>query len=233
MDMNDLFLRMALELEDHETVDQALDTIAQYARVAVGADDAGIMVVHGKQVETPVATSKEVARAHDLQAELNEGPCLQAVIGGEHTYLVRNTLDDDRWPTWGKAAADIGYHSSISSSMETKTRRYGSLNVYSRNVDAFDDEDVAVTKMLAAHASVAMAASRTRSELYAALGTRTTIGQAQGILMHAFNIDSDQAFAYMRRISQDQNIKLFKVAQMVVDSRPDLGILNGASAEAR
>jgi transcriptional regulator with GAF, ATPase, and Fis domain len=228
MDLNQLFSEMALELEAHETIDGALDTIAQYARVAVDADDAGIMIVHGKQVETPVATSKEVAHAHDLQAELNEGPCLQAVTGGEHTYLVRNTLEDDRWPTWGKAAADLGYHSSISSSMETTTRRYGSLNIYSRKVDAFDDEDVAVTKMLAAHASVAVAASRTRSELYTALGTRTTIGQAQGILMNAFDIDSDQAFAYMQRISQHQNIKLFKVAQTVIDSRDDLGTINKA-----
>jgi hypothetical protein len=146
MDLNQLFSSMALELEDHETIDEALDTIAQYARVAVDGDDAGIMVLNGKIVETPVATSKEVARAHDLQAELNEGPCLLAVTGGEHTYLVRNTLDDDRWPTWGKAAADIGYYSSISSSLETRTRRYGSLNIYSRTVDAFDDEDVEVTK---------------------------------------------------------------------------------------
>jgi AmiR/NasT family two-component response regulator len=44
--------------------------------------------------------------------------------------------------------------------------------------------------------------------------------------MQAFDIDSDQAFAYMRRISQDQNIKLFKVAQTVLENRHDLGIFN-------
>ncbi len=222
MVQDDLYARMALELEGFDSTDEALDTVTQYARVAVEADDAGIMVLQGQTVTTPAGTSSEVNRAHQLQSELNEGPCLQALTGGEHTYLVTNTLSDERWPTWGKAAADLGYHSVVSSSLETETRRLGSLNVYSKNVEAFDDHDVEVMRLLAAHASVAIAATRMRSELHTALGTRTTIGQAQGILMHAFNISSDQAFAYMRRLSQDQNVKLFSVAEQIVASRDAL-----------
>ncbi len=118
--------------------------------------------------------------------------------------------------------ANMGYHSVVSSKLETRSRVIGSLNVYSRNVEAFDDGDVEVVQLLAAHASVAIAASRMRSELHTALRTRTTIGQAQGVLMHAFNISSDQAFAYMRRLSQDQNVKLFSIAEQIVASRDEL-----------
>jgi GAF domain-containing protein len=214
---------MALELEGFDSTDEALDTIIQYARVAVDADDAGIMLLNGKTVDTPAGTSRDVNRAHQLQSELNEGPCLEAVLGGEHTYMVTNTVGDERWPVWGKAAADLGYYSVVSSSLKTESRTLGSLNVYSRNVEAFDDDDVEVMQLLAAHASVAIAATRLRSELYTALRTRTTIGQAQGVLMHAFGISSDQAFAYMRRLSQDQNIKLFTIAEQIIASRDELG----------
>jgi AmiR/NasT family two-component response regulator len=82
--------------------------------------------------------------------------------------------------------------------------------------------DVEVMRLLAAHASVAIAAARMRAKLHTALGTRTTVGQAQGVLMHAFNISADQAFAYMRRLSQDENVKLFAIAEQIVASREEL-----------
>jgi GAF domain-containing protein len=227
---NDLFSRMALELEAFESTDEALETLAQYARVAVDGDDAGVMLVRGKTVTTPAGTSHAVDRAHELQADLGEGPCLAALEGGDHTYLVTNTIDDERWPTWGEKAAELGYHSVVSSSLETQSRRLGSLNVYGHDVDKFDQEDVEVMKLLAAHASVAIAASTMRAELHEALGTRTTIGQAQGILMHAFDINSDQAFAYMRRLSQDRNVKLIRIAAEIIDKRGELDAVDEEDA---
>jgi AmiR/NasT family two-component response regulator len=41
--------------------------------------------------------------------------------------------------------------------------------------------------------------------------------------MHAFNISSDQAFAYMRRLSQDQNVKLFSIAEQIIATGDELG----------
>jgi GAF domain-containing protein len=229
MAQNDLYARMALELESFDSTDETLETIIQYARVAVDADEAGILLLRGKNVETPAGTTKEIDVAHQLQAQLNEGPCLEAVTSNDDAFLVSNTLGDERWPTWGKAVADMGYYSVISAKLETHSRVIGSLNVYSRSVDAFEDHDVEVLQLLAAHASVAIAASRMRTELHIALGNRTTIGQAQGVLMHAFNISSDHAFAYMRRLSQDQNVKLFAIAQQIIASREELG---GGKAQA-
>jgi AmiR/NasT family two-component response regulator len=37
--------------------------------------------------------------------------------------------------------------------------------------------------------------------------------------MERFDIDSDQAFAVLRRYSQDHNIKLRDVAQRLIDTR--------------
>jgi AmiR/NasT family two-component response regulator len=42
---------------------------------------------------------------------------------------------------------------------------------------------------------------------------------AQGILMERFAIDADEAFAVLRRYSQDGNVKLHAVAERVVASR--------------
>ncbi len=224
MDVNKLLSQMALELSGLGTHEDSVETVTQYARIAVDADDAGIMLVHARnRVETPAGTSKDVDSAHQLQAKLGEGPCLDAAEGGDKLHTVRNIREDNRWPKWGPAAADLGYMSTVGISLEAGSRHIGSLNIYWRRPDAFNDDDVETTVLLAGHASVALAASDMRKNLEQALDSRTTIGQAEGILMQAFDIDATQAFAYMRRLSQDQNVKLVQVAETIIENRAEVG----------
>ena len=224
MDFIELLSNMALELQDADTPAATADTISQYGRIAVDADEAGIMLVHGKgRIETPAATGSVVDTAHQLQAEFNEGPCLDAVKGGDDTYLVTNAAEDPRWPRWGPAAADLGYFSAIGASLETRARRIGSLNIYARRPDAFTEGDAETVKWLATHASVAMAAAAEQADLRIALGNRTLIGQAEGVLMHALGIDQNRAFAYLQRLSQDSNVKLTEIAEQIIENRDSIG----------
>ncbi|UGQ14679.1 GAF and ANTAR domain-containing protein [Yinghuangia sp. ASG 101] len=75
---------------------------------------------------------------------------------------------------------------------------------------------------LAARAAVAreqeerLAAVDRTLDLEAALGTHGTIGQAMGILMAQRRIGSEDAFAVLRRVSQNNNVKLADVARRLV-----------------
>lgn len=78
-----------------------LDTIIDWSQKAVGGTAAGIFLLHAKgKLETAVPTSAGMARAHELQIELNEGPCLQ-VINDDNvdTYVIGDTATDIRFPT--------------------------------------------------------------------------------------------------------------------------------------
>jgi AmiR/NasT family two-component response regulator len=87
-----------------------------------------------------------------------------------------------------------------------------------------------VVGILSGHASAAIAAAKAQQELEKALDSRTLIGQAQGILMHAFEIDAAKAFAYMRRLSQDQNVKLVRIAENIIENRPHIRGTSGERA---
>ena len=219
MDVARMLATMALELEQDGTPEAMLDRVSHYARLTLDADDAGIMRVRSRsQVETPAATTPRVDDAHQLQVKFDEGPCLDA-IKGRATYLTDNVETDPRWPQWGPAAAAIGIHSAIGVRLATRDRGYGSLNIYANRPSAFTDADAEVAELLAAHATAAFAAADRAEGLTTALESRTTIGQAQGILMQKFDIDSDAAFQFLKRISQHENQRLIDVAEAIVVQR--------------
>lgn len=73
--------------------------------------------------------------------------------------------------------------------------------------------------MIADHAAVAVANARTESTLWQAIEARKLVGQAQGILMERFDLTDEQAFAVLRRYSQDTNTKLREVARRLIATR--------------
>lgn len=219
MDSSTFFSQMALDLHDEPTAERTIERIADYARIATSCDDAGIMLVHARnQIETAAATSQRVGESHNLQIVHDEGPCLDA-IEGEAIYQSRDVGNDPRWLKWGPSVAELGIRSVLSVRLETRTRRYGSLNLYADRVDAFDEDDVAVATIFVRHAAVALANAHNEEGLQVAIDARKLIGQAQGILMERFDIDADRAFDFLRRQSQAHNVKLRYVAEWVVEHR--------------
>lgn len=107
----------------------------------------------------------------------------------------------------------------------------GALNLYACDRDAFDDTDLALGSVFAAHASVALSSAQREADLERKAASRDLIGEAKGILMARSNVDEDQAFAMLRRASQRLNKKVIEVAEEIVHPTDPEG--PGARREAR
>jgi hypothetical protein len=98
----------------------------------------------------------------------------------------------------------------------------GALNMYSRDVQAFDEHACAVGTILAAHAAIAMQGARERDrseQLDHALESNREIGMAtMGVLMTYGQMTQEQAFEVLRRASQHLNRKLHDVAAELVET---------------
>lgn len=205
----------------HDCLDlaQTPERVLEFGRAAVGADGAALMVRHRRnKIETIAATSPDIQVADELQVKLDEGPCLSALLT-EPSVVVDDTRLDPRWPLWGQAIAELGYLSMLCVQLRDQHGLAGALNLYHREVAAFDDDDRAVGHVLARHVSIALRNARQMSQLQTAIDARKLIGQAQGILMERYAIGADQAFAVLVRYSQHNNIKLRAVAARLVDTR--------------
>ena len=215
------FARMAHELHDQPDVEQTIDRVLTFARSAIAAQRAGVLLRGGRKIETVTAADPLVDKAVQIALECGEGPGLSVIsdpacAGG---IRVADTLVDPRWPQWGPRVAELGLRSVLSIRLYTSEATIGALNLYAERPDAFDADDEAVAHVLARHASIAVAHARQETSLWQAIDARKLIGQAQGMLMERFDLDAEQAFAVLRRYSQHNNIKLRMVAQQLIDTR--------------
>jgi GAF domain-containing protein len=210
------------------------DTLEQVVALAVhtieGCDFAGLFLLEGGVVVTPVHTAQVVEEIDTLQRESGQGPCLDAIAKRAMVYG-DDLQSDDRWASFGPAAAGRGIRSALALPLTTNDT-IGAINLYARYPAAFGVVDRAKGVILASLASVALNAAhsfedeeRRIENLHSALSSREVIGQAQGILMERERIAADQAFDVLRRASQYLNIKLREVAQTLVDTgeRPETG----------
>jgi GAF domain-containing protein len=215
----DVFARLALELHEESSVEETVEAVLQFALQAVKCTHAGVALSHrGGRLETVAVTDPVVEQSDQLQLECDEGPTLD-VLAERDTVLVPDTGAELRYPDWAPKVAALGLRSVLSVRLATSGSTLGVLQLFNTEPYAFETDDDAVAHILARHASVALANARQEATLWQAIDARKLVGQAQGILMERFGIDSDQAFAVLRRYSQDHNIKLRDVAQRLIKTR--------------
>jgi hypothetical protein len=161
-----------------------------------------------------------------LQEETGEGPAYDAVRVGL-APAATNLAVEQRWPRWSPGALRLGIHRALTVRLFTN-RTWGTLNLYATRPGRIDSSTARHAEMIAAHASVLLAAIITEDQLGQAVSIRGFVGQAQGILMHTYGINADAAFAVLRRTSQDHNTKIVTIAEHLLatgtmPSRTDAG----------
>ena len=155
-----------------------------------------------------------VAELDALQAELAEGPCVDAALPGTTTTVhVEDFVGETRWPRFSAAARDRGVRGLLSFAMAPVEESPGALNLYARTPRAFGEPARLMAGAFATQAAIALYGARRIDGLTDAVETRDVIGQAKGILMERFTIDDRAAFDLLVSLSQDSNRKLVDVAR--------------------
>jgi hypothetical protein len=220
------------------TAGSVTDTLSSVVELAVdtieGCDFAGLFLVVGDVVTTPVHTDPVVAKIDALQHRTGEGPCLDAVA--HRLIFYADDLGRDlRWLHFAPLATEAGIRSVLALPLSSASQ-VGALNLYSRYPAAFGVDGRAKAAILVSLASLALSVAHSHEDearralnFHAALGSRETIGEALGILMEREQISSEQAFAILRRASQHLNIKLREVAKKLIDTGEDPDTGRGSS----
>jgi len=184
-----------------------------------GCDHAAVTIATPEYVENGAASDDLVARAEAWQHDLSQGPALDVVLRRQ-TIVSQELGPDRRWPSWApKVAGVLGFGSVLSVLLYTDRETVGALTLYADRPLVWDDAQVELAIVLAGHLAVAASDAHEIENWGRAARSRTLIGQAEGILMERLDLDADQAFGHLRRISQTTHRKLLAVAHDVVETR--------------
>ncbi len=204
--------------EPTEDVEAVLGRLAEAAsRTVPGVDVVSISVATREAVSTKAATDPLAQTLDQLQYDLQEGPCIDALRDPALAEVIVDDLESDqRWPLYGPAAASRGLRSQMGIRVYRESRSVGGLNLYARRAGAFHAGTRAAAEIFAVHAAIAMDRARTVTTLTDALASRQVIGQAIGVVMHTYTVTESAAFQYLVRVSQTSNTKLRDVAARLV-----------------
>jgi transcriptional regulator with GAF, ATPase, and Fis domain len=212
--------QLAGELVDVHDVGDALDGVLALTVRMAPCDVASVSLRHGRDgLETTAASDPVAARAHEVQQELDEGPCLDVVWDAAGVNVVPDLSDSRRWARWAGHALDLGLSSMLAVRLDTNNHTIGALDLYSRERRDYDADEVLAARVVASRVSAALAVAKREETLWEAIDARHQIGQAQGILMERYDVTADQAFGVLRRYSQENHRKLRLVADDVIASR--------------
>jgi transcriptional regulator with GAF, ATPase, and Fis domain len=230
---NETFAEVARALLAEKDVQHTLQRIVDLAVETIdGCDHAGITFRRDSKMSTPAASNDVPGQVDAIQYETGEGPCLDAIR--EHEVFATGDLGaETRWPKFSRRAhEETGVTSMLCFRLFVDGDTLGALNLYSKAVDAFDDEARAVGLVFAAHAAVALSSALHDEQMHEALRSRDVIGQAKGILMAREGLTADQAFDMLRRASQRLNVKLRELAEEIAYTGEPPGSPPAAAAAA-
>lgn len=208
-----------------ENVEEALRHLARMAVVVIpDGPSCGITVNRHGRLTTIVHAGSVHASIRDLQYESGEGPCLEA-MRSRSPVVVQDLTAEQRWGEFTRAAVVAGVYGVCAFPLEAFGEVVGGLSLYAHEPDLFPEPVQHIAAQFVEPASLLLAGVLRRlsqaeliDRLRAALVARGVIDQAIGIIMAHGRCRPEEAFGVLRKVSNDRNVKLRKIAADLVEA---------------
>jgi hypothetical protein len=215
--------------------------VAVAARQVAACSGAMAAVWRGGEPAMQAATHPDLPALMEIQLASGRGPVLDAVAGAGPVDCP-DTLEETRWPEYARLARRLGVRCSVTLAYQpgavppqpAEDAVILSLcGARPRSLAA----GLAPAELLVAFGAAIMGNAaeygdtrRAALQLRAAAQSRAVVDQAKGMLMQVLGCSAEAALDKMRQISQERNLRVTEVAQVIIDAR---GRLPGADSAGR
>ena len=184
-----------------------------------GADHACISTLDDRRnLHTQASTDDIAALMDKLESEADEGPCLDSIVE-DSVQHDPDITDGTKWPRLAELTLSrTPVRGMLGFQLMDGLGSRAAFNIFSDTPGALTQESVNVGAVLAAFASVALAAAErqaTAENLRKGLESNREIGKAIGLLMAAHKVSDEEAFQILRSASSRTNTKLAALADKI------------------
>jgi hypothetical protein len=181
-------------------------TVVDQALALIAADGAAVVTYTGGLWKTLAARPSHAAPDDSGAAAVIE------MLSGQGLIQQPISIDD---PAEGASSVSLGVPALLVVRIGGAPRQLVRLVWYATGPDTLSPYR-GVAEAFAHHASLALGATMERDNLNRAVVARHRVGLAQGILMTRRQLTAGQAFALLKRESQNTHVKLRTIAQWVI-----------------
>jgi transcriptional regulator with GAF, ATPase, and Fis domain len=216
-----------------------LDVIGALARLLTGvtaslpAAAAAVLVDNDGSLEVLAATSHRALDLEMHQAQVDEGPCLDALRAGTEVHAVGADDLVARWPQVGPVIVGSGYRAVQAVPLAWHGECFGALNVFREEPEGFEDQqpdcralaDAVTLLIVSAHVDH----DHLTAALRAALEDRTVIELAKGALAHTRSLGMPEAYDALVGLADEEEVTLGEASRRVME-RARTGTLDARPA---
>lgn len=192
--------RVSAELTDGHNVAGGLVVLLRSCGAFLDTQATGILVENSRgALELLGASSHEATELEVLQAQLDEGPCVDAHASGEGVQAAGLQECLTRWPRFGQALEKSGFASVHASPVRWQGAVIGAMGAFRKSDRPFAQDEQLFAQAFADLASVMivstgeLSADDLRERLDETLASRIAIEQAKGVLAERRDISMAQA----------------------------------------
>lgn len=194
-----------------------------------GCDAASVTIVLEGEPSTLASSDRVVLLLHLVQYEHGQGPCVDAARFGD-LIEVDFWPVDERYPYLANAGRSAEFTGVVSVPVKVHGEPVASLNLYTRRPGGFPESPRRAGRVLAAEIGVLLlrspvlgSAEEFVHDLQRSDEQRSTLGQAEGLLMMTHHCTVEQARGLLHEASDTERRTLMDVAATVLDNLDDEG----------
>ncbi|HEX7135558.1 MAG TPA: GAF and ANTAR domain-containing protein [Iamia sp.] len=215
--LNELF-------RSQRTLSTKLEAVAELVQRAVPrCDSASFSLIVEEAMVTGASTSQLAIEADLVQYRVDEGPCVSSAR--EQSSIRIDALQhDERFEHFAPGAVEMGIESVLSIPLGSDEHAVGSLNLYSRERDAFTDDDPDRVSELVAYAVHLIVASLlyeasvdTMARLVEVVHQAEQVEIAVGVLMFSEGLTPAEAWDVLRVRAAEHGESIVECALRLID----------------
>jgi GAF domain-containing protein len=209
---------------DEGDLQEQLTRQASLAR-AIAPDLMGLSVAsRPHEVTFTLVATDDATATLDAVQYLTSGPCVEALDEAQGVSTdAEDLLAEDRWQALSKATAAAGVCSTLTFPILERGRVVGTVNLYGRTSDAFDDKHELLAAVFDAwapaavtNADLSFTTRRLAEEAPDRLRDQTMIDTATGIIAAARGIDVDSARNRLEDAARRAGVHVSRLARAIV-----------------
>ena len=200
-------------------LDRILQAISEMVAETLDSPVCSIMLVDDERRELVInaARCSTPEYLHKMPIKIEDSLIGRVIREGRH-IMVPNVLEEKQY-RYPELARKTGLASLLSVPLTSREKVIGTINIYTREMRSFTEDEVGFVKVVAGQAAIAIENARLMSEtldMKRTLETRKLVERAKGILQYKHNLTEEEAYLRLRNESRRLRRPMRDLAEAVI-----------------